>query len=246
MSGDLLAVKLIGGWEGFDELLNSDKFYRRLTRNINRANKKIGRRFVRDARRKIRAKAYTQNSALTVILKGSSKPLVDKGNLFQSISFDQPNPWVVRVGVIKSQAGGKMVNLAAILHEGATIDVGKHPRVRKAVWAKVRKETSQEQIATYERRRRSAIVRAAMAAGLISRRRRRRKPSSRPMTDRQKRWWWAQQPKMHGPSKQIWRIPARPFLIEPLNAPQFVDYVRDTWAEAVRVSLSPPQRKPNK
>lgn len=83
------------------------------------------------------------NSPLTILVKGSSRPLVDRGDLRQSISASvEVYGANVRgaVGVMRSARGkgGKgLVSVAAALHEGFTIKVT--PKVRAAVFAEMRK-----------------------------------------------------------------------------------------------------------
>jgi len=82
------------------------------------------------------------NSPLTVLIKGSSRPLVDRGDLRQGIETDvsfRPNAIVGQVGVTrtaKNRDGKSLHNVAMMLHEGATIKVT--PEVRAAVFAKLR------------------------------------------------------------------------------------------------------------
>lgn len=83
------------------------------------------------------------NAPLTILIKGSSRPLVDRGDLRLSIE-----PAVERegrnvlgaVGVLRSRRakrGRKMFNVATALHEGFVIRVT--PKVRAAVFAELRR-----------------------------------------------------------------------------------------------------------
>jgi len=83
------------------------------------------------------------NSPLTILIKGSSKPLVDRGDLRQSINLRTE---ITRekvhggVGVLRtkrSKDGKVLWNLAIALHEGFVIKVT--PKVRAAVFAEMRK-----------------------------------------------------------------------------------------------------------
>ena len=60
------------------------------------------------------------NAPLTIAVKGSSKPGVDKGELFKAITYKVLSPYTAEVGVLK---GDKTVNIAIAFHEGATIPV---------------------------------------------------------------------------------------------------------------------------
>lgn len=222
-------VKMIGAWESFEKSLDPVAFKTRLDRNLLTAHRRMGRQFVRNSRRLIRAGSYAPNSPITTIIKGSSKPLVDKGDLFQSITFDADSR-MVKVGLIRAKSSPSAVNLGITLHEGATIDVRKHPQVRKRVWATVRDRLSPAQMAALGTKSRRSAGRAAGKVG-------------RKMTDRQRRAFFARQPKTSGSGKAIWRIPARPFLAKPLGEARFVRFVRDTWEDAVKISLFPPGQR---
>jgi hypothetical protein len=87
------------------------------------------------------------NSPLTILIKGSSRPLVDHGDLRQGITTAvevQRGKVHGAVGVLKKGrvrgAGGRFKrapNVAAALHEG--FDVKVTPEVRKAVFAEMRR-----------------------------------------------------------------------------------------------------------
>ena len=151
---------------------------------------------------------------MTQIIKGSSRPLVDGGDLFQSITF-QVRDWDnLRVGLIRQKSGDQMVDLGTILHEGATIDTNKHPRVRKAVWAKVREGLGAARHLNARRRRTVAAAGASLGTqGTAS------------------------------ANGGIWVIPARPFILDPLNESKFVRFVGKTWADAIQRALFPPGQK---
>lgn len=94
-----------------------------------------------DAVKYIESEAHgVPNSPLTVLAKGSDKPLVDRGDLRQSISVDSvrlPKVFMAKVGV--KRATGRGADVATILHEGAVIKVT--PQVRAAAFAAIRKRT---------------------------------------------------------------------------------------------------------
>jgi hypothetical protein len=83
------------------------------------------------------------NSPLTILIKGSSRPLVDRGDLRQGIATEVA---VSRarvhgaVGVLRrsrGRGGRRLTNVAAALHEGFTVRVT--PEVRAAVFAEMTK-----------------------------------------------------------------------------------------------------------
>jgi hypothetical protein len=136
--GDVVSVELTGAWESFADAMDPDLFRQRLEEQLEMANERIGRQFIATAQRWIRADKYDPNSPITVILKGSSKPLVNRGDLFQGITFDQSDPWVLKLGIMRARPkGDDLVNIGLILHEGATVNVGAHPQVRRKVWSMV-------------------------------------------------------------------------------------------------------------
>lgn len=82
------------------------------------------------------------NSPLTVLAKGSDKPLVDRGDLRQSISVGTsrlPKVFSASVGVKRSTGRGEGADIAPILHNGAVIKVT--PEVRAAAFAAIRERT---------------------------------------------------------------------------------------------------------
>lgn len=209
-------VRLTGAWSSFISAVDPKQVQGRLRTQMTIANKRIGRQFVAVAQRMIRAETYAPNSPLTQILKGSSKPLVDRGDLMQGITF-QVKAWDdLRVGLIRQRSGEDTVNLGIILHEGATIDTNKHPRVRRKVWAMVREALGASRMSALNARSRQTVRGAGGSLGT------------------------------QGTSSStggIWVIPARPFILTPLNDPAFVKFVGNTWAEALEKALFPPGQK---
>jgi len=67
---------------------------------------------------------WDSNSPLTRSVKGSSKALVDHGDLMNSVGYKVVSPFVFFIGVprtAKHSSGAKMVNIAAVQEYGATI-----------------------------------------------------------------------------------------------------------------------------
>lgn len=81
------------------------------------------------------------NAPLTILIKGSSRPLVDRGDLRNSITTEvagKGRDVVGAVGVLRrrrAKRGRSMTNIASALHEGFTIRVT--PKVRAAVFAEL-------------------------------------------------------------------------------------------------------------
>lgn len=86
------------------------------------------------------------NALITQLWKGSSKPLIDRGDLFDAVtSLVKANPDGLEggVGVLRQAKGGTgepLVNVAKALHEGFVVNVT--PKVRAAIMAKVRKRAA--------------------------------------------------------------------------------------------------------
>lgn len=133
----MIDVDLVGDWTAFNDAIDPDKFKARLESRLAVANRRIGAQFRATSQRWIRSRKFEPNSPITIILKGSSAPLVDGGDLFQQLTWDSPNPYELRLGVVRQRAGDDLVNVGLIVHEGATINVGLHPQVRRKVWAMV-------------------------------------------------------------------------------------------------------------
>ena len=75
-------------------------------------------------------------AGLTKDIKRSTGMLFDKGELFKSITKKLVNYKTVFVGVLmtaKKKDGGKLANIALVLHEGATIKVTQ--KMRRLFWA---------------------------------------------------------------------------------------------------------------
>jgi hypothetical protein len=224
-------IKLFGDWNQLQNQLDPVKFAERLHRHVHRANSRIGYQFEARAVRAIRAKKYAPNSPMTVILKGSSTPLFDRGDLSQQITYEQPSWGVVRVGVVRAKAGSKAVNIARILHEGATIDVGANPKVRMKVWAMIRERLGD--LGSLNSKQRKSVKSAAGKLGASG-----KKAGGRPLTKKQLAYLHAKNSDgASSPAPKIWVIPPRPFIVEPLNDAAFITYTRGQWSDAVRLAL---------
>ncbi len=119
-------------------ILNPRKFKFKLEKNIKRAMTRIGVFGQSEIVDAIDRKIFAPNAPLTVALKGHSTPLVGEapGALRQSIDFDVPKWNIVDIGVLRrrTQPGGDgkpddIVDIAAAVHEGATIKVTEKMRL---------------------------------------------------------------------------------------------------------------------
>lgn len=130
MARQLVNLKL----EGFDELqdkLDDKKFRKRLKKNVRIAQKRNALAAEGLIKRAIfEGKEFDANSAITIAIKGSNRPLVDTGGLVASINHAVPKWDIAFIGVLKSRQqtgedGRKydLLNVAFIMHEGASIKV---------------------------------------------------------------------------------------------------------------------------
>lgn len=121
--------------KNFDKLadrLDPKKFKTRLKKHVKQASKLNGLAAEGEIKRVINAGGtYKANSAITIAIKGSDRPLVDSANLSMSINSRVPRWDVAFVGVLRSrmvqdkQTGRSydLLNVAFVVHEGAQIKV---------------------------------------------------------------------------------------------------------------------------
>lgn len=112
--------KLNAGWKKFQMAVDPETFKKALNANLARSTQLNAMMYAAEIRRRIIARRYAPNSAFTILLKKSSKPLVNDGDLLGAITHRMIDEKTALVGVLRSS--GK-VNLAELLHEGGTIHV---------------------------------------------------------------------------------------------------------------------------
>ena len=213
--------------------MDGDTLKARLAKALPRAAERVGREFTKLARGKIRAQDYAKNSPITVILKGSSTPLVDKGDLFQGITYQVVDPYTLRLGVLRQRSGTQVVNVGLIVHEGATINVKQHPNVRRKVWAMVRDRLGPTRMAALNARQRTSVRGAAHTLGL----------TVRATASRRKVMAYlfatGKIPKGAPAARasDVWIIPARPGLAAPAQDPTFHRAVERHYGEAVQAAF---------
>lgn len=117
-----IAYKVTGMERWLNAVANPPRFYMFLAQNMRKASALNGKVAERYMRKVIQAGKYVQpNADLTIILKGSSKPLVDKGLLFKGITSEVVDDYTVFAGVKKTDEAS--YNIGRIVHEGAIIPV---------------------------------------------------------------------------------------------------------------------------
>lgn len=100
-----------------------EKVSKTYLRQATEMNGLVVRRSIRD---RINKRMYTPNAELTVLIKESSKPLVDDGDLVNSVTSQLIGELAVFVGILRSARSGdgaSLFNLARVLHEGVEIPV---------------------------------------------------------------------------------------------------------------------------
>ena len=111
---------LSGDWDRLETILNPS----RLTAGIQQAAARVGNYGASQVKKGIVSGApggqkFAPLSPVTIARKGSSKPLIDKGDLVVSITYQVIDADNVFVGVKK----GKEANIAAVHEFGCTIGV---------------------------------------------------------------------------------------------------------------------------
>ena len=112
--------KLSGDWGRLDQILDPS----RIAAGVQQAAARVGNYGASEVKKGIVSGApggqkFAPNSSMTIARKGSSKPLIDKGDLVGSITYQVVDANNVFVGVKK----GKEVNIAAVHEFGCTIGV---------------------------------------------------------------------------------------------------------------------------
>lgn len=126
MATAAVQMKLTGKWAKMRVILSPKRLAAATSVEVSRATEQNAMFTARAIRRYIKAAKVEANAAATIAMKGSSKPLVHTGQMFQSIKGSLINSTTALAGVLrtaKSEDGAELANVAAILNEGATIPV---------------------------------------------------------------------------------------------------------------------------
>lgn len=119
----------MGGWGLLMAITDPAKFKKLLESNFLAAIKAACLDVVALVQEMIRTNGeFAENAPLTAARKGSSRPLVDRGDLIRAVAHRVESPFRAEVGVKRVNRGG--VNIAAVLHDGFTIDLS-NPRYKK-------------------------------------------------------------------------------------------------------------------
>lgn len=122
-AGGMIGYTPTAGWGRFRAILRGAQFTAALEKNIGMATRFNALQVQKAIRQNIKHAASTPNAALTILIKGSSKPLVDHGDLFQAISHQIITPYSAFVGVLKKENDEHVTDLIKTLHDGGTIPV---------------------------------------------------------------------------------------------------------------------------
>lgn len=111
----------VTGMAEWADTTDATAFGKRLGRNIRRATRLNALAAAKTMREVIQSGGFKANAPLTVALKGSSKPLVGGGDMFQSITIEElSGKDEMFVGVLRSEGQYDIVD---VVHNGATIRV---------------------------------------------------------------------------------------------------------------------------
>jgi hypothetical protein len=129
----------VTGFKKLKEKLRPRSFEKRLKREVKKATRRVGLLAERKIKTDIRQKKVKPSklSGMTIAIKGSTKALVNSGQLLQSITSKVIAWDIVVVGVLKNKkvrdeatgAVKDVIMIARILHDGATIPVT--PKMRR-------------------------------------------------------------------------------------------------------------------
>jgi len=122
-------IQRVGDWDKLNRLLTVPALNKRLVVAGTIATKRAGLLVVRNIRKKIREVTSPPNSPITIRRKGSSKPLQDRGDLWQSVTFIPLAPmmgWVgVPAGKTNRESGTSLALIARVLEGG---EIGAPPK----------------------------------------------------------------------------------------------------------------------
>lgn len=108
------------GWKRLKMALDPGKMDKEIRKQLRRATKRNAKLVEAAIRKEIRKGNFERNAALTVAIKDSTKPLVDRGQLFQFVTSKTFGDSTLFVGVLRTDEN---YNIAAALHEGSTATV---------------------------------------------------------------------------------------------------------------------------
>lgn len=121
-------VQFHGPWDRVIRMLSHGVVEREFEEDLDKATGLNAQIWEGKSKELISSGRFHENADLTIALKGSSRPLVDSGDLIQSITTKREDTMEWDVGVFREKTSREGVNVALHVHEGATIDVSKDMR----------------------------------------------------------------------------------------------------------------------
>jgi hypothetical protein len=117
------------GWKKFQTAIDPLILGPVLEKQIARANKFNALLVQRTIRTNIKKKVAPPNAKLTILIKHSRKPLVDRGDLFQAINIQHIDWKTSFIGIFDSSPA---YDMGKVVHDGATIPVTQ--KMRNMFW----------------------------------------------------------------------------------------------------------------
>lgn len=118
-------VKLSKSWRSLSAALKPGAFTKKLKREVGKATAMNGMLVAREMRTAIKGGVDPANAPLTIDIKGSTKPLVDKADLWKAIAGKKLDWRTAFAGLLRGRRGvdGNAINIGEKLHEGFTMRV---------------------------------------------------------------------------------------------------------------------------
>lgn len=205
-----LVLKFKGGWTPFRKAIDPTAFGARLERQVGAATRVNAYLVARRIRKSIKDRIPPGNADLTTAIKRSTKPLVDRGDLWKAISaqvVDWKTGFAGLLRTARTTPRAELVNLGVVLHEGTSIRVT--DRMRRMF---------------------RALANATSSGGADASKLRGR---ARELYDRNPAVRW----RPIADSTTVIRIPGRPFLRDALEDQELRREIVQNWAQAVRRAL---------
>lgn len=126
--------RMTGNWNKLRMLLHPGKFSARLKKEVKKATAWNAAYVAKAARKQISKGMSPANAALTQLIKGQNKPLIDSSAMWDSIWFQLLSWQTAFVGVLRTSDS---FNVAEIVHDGSAVKVTQRMRAmfRWLYWA---------------------------------------------------------------------------------------------------------------
>ena len=225
-----LVFKFKGQWTPFRKAIDPARFGPRLERYVGHATKLNAYLVARRIRKAIKDRIPPGNADLTAAIKRSTKPLVDRGDLWKAVTIqvvDWKTGFAGLLRTARTSTGEELVNLGVILHEGTSIRVTDRMRRMFRALARATNPTPPKHVKTRAGRRLYRGMASDAAANKYLRGR------ARELYDRNPDVRW----KPLAASTTVIRIPGRPFLRDALEDQGLRAEILKNWSDAVARAL---------